>query len=44
MKVEDVMTRDVQSCTQETDLAAAERETPSFMVTPLVLEIVAEKR
>ena len=23
MKVEDVMTRDVQSCTQETDLAAA---------------------
>lgn len=26
------------------DLAAAERETPSFMVTPLVLEIIAEKR
>ena len=26
------------------DLAAAEQETPSFMVTPLVLEIVAEKR
>ena len=26
------------------DLAAAERDAPSFMVTPLVLEIVAEKR
>jgi hypothetical protein len=25
------------------DLAAAEKEEPSFMLTPLVLEIVAEK-
>ena len=26
-----------------TDLAAAENDVPSFMLTPLVLEIVAEK-